>query len=252
MTWRLDVATLNALWGHAYPKMIGQAWLDDAYQAHFEGSEDAVDAFLKKELKHRGITLGEGVKLRVFASREKNFALTVEGHLYLPNPVLLKPQSAKEIFEAYEIQHSMHRGGRISFPGMSSLSLLAVRVGDGAGARTGGEAVPGHRHLSGGDFRRIMDNLPKELADVWSEGNLTSAAKREDALRTSLRTEAFPFPTTPEMTPNIQEGRLDAYITGDGTTWEFYLPMPAPPSREELFRLFASGDAANPIYTGTV
>ncbi len=54
------------------------------------------------------------------------------------------------------------------------------------------------------------------------------------------------------MTPKVEEGNLDYYIESNGNAGIFHFPMPEPPTKKDLFRMFASGEVANPMYTGTV
>lgn len=255
MTWRLDVATLNALWADAYPKMVGHAWLDDAYQARFTSGD--VQGFLKKELEDRGIDIPNGVALKVYADDQVDFEVLPTGELWLPNPRELKPQDAQEIYRNYKDQTNFRRGGRFRFPGLGGLSLIpspeAPATRRRSSRRPTSRRPSRQESLHGRDFLQIIESLPQALADVWTNHGTARPAERERVLRLEFAVrDKFPFPNAPEMTPNVREGRLDAYLTGNGTTWEFYLPMPPPPSKDELFRLFASGEAANPMYTGTV
>ena len=243
-TWRIDIVTLNKLWQNVYPRMIGQAWVSDDYMDNFYHSNPMnVEQFLRREFRLRGIVLDGNLSLRIFEGRQPNFRLAVDGELRLPSPRHLKPERAKDVYEAYETQRSLVRGGDIAFPGtprgvspFSAVDFQAVS----------------DRHFVGDKYRDVLNIAPARMADVWSE-NLPSPGDREDSFKRKMSdAEAVPLPQNPLMAPMVKEGSLDYYMTGNGSSWSFYFPMPAPPSLPELFRMFASGEIANPILTGTV
>lgn len=253
-TWRIDVVTLNNLWSHVYPRIIGHAWVDawdpktktydqkNPYISSFYGDEDDVEKFLRREFLLRGIVLDPNLSLRIYDSNDTNFILSIGGDLTLPSPWHLKPSDANGLYEAYKTQENVRRSGQIAFPGtpkgLSLFSAINIMA-----------AVPSG-YFRGDDYRKVLDEAPKKMADVWSE-NHANASKREQAFIKKMLISDIRLPKSPQIMPKVTETELNYFMTGDETSWSFYFPMPAPPTLSEMFRKFASGEASNPMYTGT-
>ena len=244
-TWRIEVTTLNHLWQVAYPRIVGHAWLNqNDYKSNFrDGTEDDINDFLRREFRLMGVMIDENIRVRVFDSDEPNFTLSIDGILTLPNPTLLIPDEAKDIYSAYATQNSIIRGGQIAFPGIPKCISPGSQITGGINGTNKSIVYLGER------YRRTINLAPFLLAQVWVR-NLGSSEERENEYVEALDQAEVGLPD--KMEPTVKEGNLDYYIEGNSEVWNFHFPMVKPPDLQEYFRLFASGEAANPLFTGTV
>ena len=265
-SWRLDIATLTRFWTDVYPKIVGHAWLDDEFRDRFRADE----TIRRAEFAAKGISLDSGMEISLRGPGQKNFFLSVRGiHLPWPDP----PSTLDELLAFYEQYFPSEPPP--AFPGLPNIGAFAVFVGP----VDEGPVVPqfnpdtlsafidkfepdiaGNVALADGDAFAVVDAIlhgkalqdilmmvPRVIASAWggSEEEQRYLTDTKDALGD------ISIPASLDMV--VDQGTTQYFIESDGqSTWTFHLPYPNRPNLETVFRMYASGDADNPVWTGTV